>query len=533
MRSRISLAAARIPVRLRKLLTGVRVEPVGKSAISTMSQSLARSKQWITIQPPNPGGICMSEQTTSPKETDDIQELTGRMRGRVITANDSDYDEARSVRNGLIDRRPAMIVRCHGTADVVDAINFARDHRLLVSVRGGGHNVAGNAINDGGIVIDLGDMRTVLVDPIAKRAYAQGGATWADVDRETQLFGLAAPGGVVSSTGIGGLTLHGGLGWLRRKYGLCIDNLRSVEIVTADGQVRTASANSHPDLYWAVRGAGSNFGVVTLMEFDLHPVGPEILLTAPAYRFEEAAKVLRFYRDFVRDCPDEVSSELLFWSVPANEHFPEELHGEQIVVVPAVYSGDPEEGERILQPTREIAEPLLDLSGRMPYAALQSGFDWAFPKGWLYYWKSLYLNGLSAESMEEILQLGANRPSPEGFVALWQLGGAMSRVAPDATAFGSREAPFLLSFDITWIDAADSERCIAWTRNAWSSMRRFGPGGLYLNFAGFGEDKETLVRAAYGDNYDRLVELKTKYDPHNLFHMNQNITPMKTAAAAD
>ncbi|MBX3070808.1 MAG: FAD-binding oxidoreductase [Thermomicrobiales bacterium] len=463
----------------------------------------------------------------------EFDDFASTIRGRVLAPGTQEYEEARMVRNGLIDRRPAMIVRCQGTADVADAINFARDHQQLVSVRGGGHNVAGNAVNDGGIVIDLSDMRAVFVDPVAKRAYAQGGATWADVDRETQLFGLAAPGGVVSSTGIGGLTLHGGLGWLRRKHGLCIDNLRSVEIVTADGEVRTASASSNPDLYWAVRGAGSNFGVVTLMEFDLHPVGPEVLLTAPAYRAKEAPKVLRFFREFVRECPDEVSSELLFWSVPANEHFPEELHGEQIVMFPAVYSGDPDEGERILQPTREIAEPLLDLTGRMPYTALQSGFDWAFPKGWLYYWKSLYLNDLSAEAMEETLKLGANRPSPEGFVALWQLGGAMSRVPADATAFGSRDAPFLLSFDVTWTDAADSERCIAWTRNAWSSMQRFGPGGLYLNFAGFGEEKEALVRAGYGKNYDRLVEIKTTYDPANLFRMNQNIVPMPVSAVAD
>jgi FAD/FMN-containing dehydrogenase len=470
---------------------------------------------------------------SNPLPLDQIESLASNIRGSTITPQDPGYDDARSVRNGLIDRHPAVIIRCRGTADVVAAVRFSQDKGLPVSIRGGGHNVAGNAVNDGGIVIDLSEMRGVLVDPEQRTVRAQGGATWGDVDRETQLFGLATPGGVVSSTGIGGLTLHGGLGWLRRKHGLSIDNLRSVEIVTANGEVLTASETVNADLFWGIRGAGSNFGVVTSMEFALHPVGPEMMMAAPAYDIADAPKAFQFFREFSRDCPDEISAEAVLWSVPANQHFPEDLHSRSIFVLPAVYAGNPAEGERVLQPLREIATPLLDLSGRLPYTALQTGFDGFFPKGWLYYWKSLYLNDLSAESMEEILQLAASRPSPHALIAVWQLGGAPSRVSPDATAFGRRDAPFLLSFDTTWTDPADTDRCIGWTRDAWSSMQRFGPGGLYLNFSGFGEEQEALQRSAYGDNYERLVELKRRYDPGNLFRMNPNIPPVATGVAAD
>jgi FAD/FMN-containing dehydrogenase len=454
-----------------------------------------------------------------------IEEFRGRLRGPLLTAADSDYDEARAVRNGLIDRHPALIARCSGTADVVECITFARDRGLRLSVRGGGHNVAGNAVNDGGLVIDLSDMRGVYVDPEVRTVRAQGGATWGDVDPETQVFGLATPGGVISSTGIAGLTLHGGIGWLRRKYGLSLDNLLSVEIVTADGQVRTASATENTDLFWAVRGAGSNFGVVTSFEFRVHPVGPLIALAAPAYALEDAARVIPAWRDFMASAPEEMTSEAVFWSVPALEMFPPELHARAIVIVATVYSGAADEGERAMQPLRDLAEPLLDLSGIEPYTALQTGFDWAFPKGWLYYWKSLYLNALGDAAIGEIINLAASRPTPQSLIGLWHHGGAMARTRADETAFGSRAAPFLVSFDTTWINPQDTERAIAWTRDAWSAMHRFSDGGLYLNFPGFGEEKEALVRAGYGANYDRLVELKTKYDPDNLFRMNLNIAP--------
>ncbi len=323
-----------------------------------------------------------------------VSDFIARLRGQVIQPGDEDYESARTVRNGLIDRRPAIIVRSSGVADVVEAVNFARDHGLLLSVRGGGHNVAGAAVNDGGVVIDLTGMRAVYVDPAARTARVQGGATWGDLDRETQLFGLAAPGGVVSSTGVGGLTLGGGLGHLRRKHGLSIDNLLSVEIVTADGQVQTASATEHPDLFWAVRGGGGNFGVVTSFEFQLHPVGPLVYLCAPLYALEDGRTVLRAWRELVNAAPDEINSVFLIWSIPADEHFPAELHRRPIVIPAVVHVGPVEEGERVLQPLRELATPLLDMSGPIPYTALQGAFDPFFPAGRLYYWKSTYVDDL-------------------------------------------------------------------------------------------------------------------------------------------
>lgn len=445
---------------------------------------------------------------------------------------DPAYDDARHVWNGLIGRRPALIIRPTGTADVLEAVNFAREHHLLLSVRGGGHNVAGNAVNDGGAVIDLSSMRGVFVDPARRIARVQGGATWGDVDRETQVHGLATTGGQVSTTGVAGLTLHGGLGVLHRKYGLTIDNLLSVEIVTADGQVRTASATEHPDLFWAVRGAGSNFGVVTWFEFALHPLGPEIAMAVPIFALEDAPVVLRKYRDFAATAPDEMGPQAIFWSVPAIEDFPQDLHGKPILVVQVVYAGDPSEGERLLQPVLEWATPVLDLSDRLPYALSQSAFDGFFPAGSLYYWKSLLLNELTDAAIDAIVQAAADRPSPHAFINLWQLGGAISRVAPDATAFSRRQAAFLLSFDTTWVEPADTDRCIAWTRQQWSAMQHYGQGGTYLNFPGFGEEKERLLRAAYGHNYDRLAQIKTTYDPANLFRMNQNITPAPARTTA-
>jgi FAD/FMN-containing dehydrogenase len=463
-----------------------------------------------------------------------LDAFAGMIRGGVLTPEDPGYEEARTVRNGLIDRRPGLIVKCHGTADVVDAVHFAREHDLLVSIRGGGHNVAGNAVNDGGIVIDLSGMRAVHVDPERKTARVQGGAVWGDVDRETQLWGLAAPGGQVSTTGVGGLTLHGGMGVLHRTYGLTIDNLLSVEIVTADGQVRTASSSENPDLFWAVRGAGSNFGVVTSFEFKAHPVGPEVFQVVPIFSLEDAPAVLRKYRDFGATAPDAVNPQAIVWSVPAIPDFPEELHGTPIIVVQAFYAGDPDEGERLLQPVLDWATPIVDLSGRVDYALAQSSFDPFFPIGGFYYWKSMLLNDASDAALDAIAELAWDRPSPDALMNFWQLGGAISRVAPDATAYSRRDASYLLSLDTTWFDPDLTERCIDWTRKSWSMMQeRFGQGSAYLNFAGFGEEKEALVRASYGQNYDRLVEIKTKYDPGNLFRMNNNIPPMEMAVAAD
>jgi FAD/FMN-containing dehydrogenase len=463
-----------------------------------------------------------TETTLDPEATEAF--ATG-VRGPVLRPADPGYDDARAIWNGLIDRRPALIVQCSGAADVVDAVNYARDQGLLVSIKGGGHNVAGNAVNDGGLVIDLSQMRGVHVDPEAQTVRAQGGATWGDVDREAQLFGLAVPGGVVSTTGIAGLTLHGGAGHLRRKHGLSIDSLRSVDIVTADGELRKASATDNEDLFWAVRGAGSNFGVVTSFEFQAHPVGPMVMVGALFYPLDEARAILAAWRDYVTTGPDELSSIALLWNVPPEEPFPPEHQGKPTLVVAAVYSGSVEEGEPVVQPLRELAEPLVDLSGPWPWLGLQSGFDALYPKGAFYYWKSRAFADLPDEAIDDIADWGSRRPSPQSDIVIWHNGGAMSEVGESATAYGGRDAPFLVTGEASWDDPSLTDDAIAWGRDFWAAMGRHSTGGLYLNFPGLGEEKEALVRAGYGVNYDRLAELKTKYDPENLFRMNLNIAP--------
>jgi FAD/FMN-containing dehydrogenase len=451
--------------------------------------------------------------------------LAERVRGPVLKPDSSGYDEARTIWNALIDRRPALIVQCSGAADVVDAVNFARDQGLVLSIKGGGHNVAGNAVNDGGIVIDLSQMRGVTVDPATQTVRVQGGATWGDCDRETQLFGLAVPAGVVSTTGVAGLTLHGGAGHLRRKYGLTIDNLLSVDIVTADGEFRHASATENEDLFWAVRGAGSNFGVVTSFEFRAHPVGPMVMVAAIFYPLEDASTILPAWRDFMAGAPEELSSMAICWSIPAHEPFPPELHGTPTVAVAAVYCGEVEDGERIVQPLRELAQPLVDASGPWPWLGLQSGFDAIFPKGELRYWKSRALSELSDEAIGEIVELAGRRPGPLSDIVVWHHGGAMSRVGESETAYGGRDAPFLVTAEASWRDPAQTDAEIAWAREVWDAMEGYSTGGVYLNFPGLGEEKEELARAGYGENYERLAELKAKYDPDNLFRMNINIPP--------
>ena len=327
-------------------------------------------------------------------------------------------------------------------------------------------------------------MRGVHVDPATRTVRAAGGATWGDVDREAQLFGLAVPGGVVSTTGIAGLTLHGGYGHLRRKFGLSIDNMLSAEIVTADGQVRTASATSNPDLFWAIRGAGSNFGVVTSFEFRAHPVGPIVQLCAPFYALEDGPKVLRAWREFTTTAPDEVSSLVVIWSVPDVEAFPAELRRRPVVIVATVYAGPVEEGARITQPLREIATPLLDLTGPAPYTGIQTSFDPLFPKGRLYYWKSTNVHDFSDACIDTILASAASRPSGMSDIPIWHLGGAMSRVTPDATAYGKRDAAYLVTAEATWTDPAENDANISWARALVKSMRPFSRGGLYLNFRG-------------------------------------------------
>lgn len=464
--------------------------------------------------------------THSAIDNEAVDAFRTSMRGPVLRPGDSGYDEVRCVWNGMIDRHPAVIARCTGAADVIAAVNFGREHDLLVAIHGGGHGVAGHATCDDGLMIDLSLMKGIHVDPQRRTARAQGGVTWGDLDRETQVFGLAAPGGIVSTTGIAGLTLGGGYGWLRRKHGLSCDNLLSVEIVTADGQLRTASENENTDLFWAVRGGGGNFGVVISFEYRLHPVGPQVMLLAVMYPIEQARELLPRWWEFMASAPDEFSGNAMFWTIPEGPVFPPELHNRRVFILPGMYTGPVEEGERFMQPLRTLAEPLLDMSSVLPFTVVQSLFDWISPEGTrMHYWKSLHLRSLDDATIATLLDWAIDRPSPWTLVDLWAMGGAVSRVSADATALGDRSSPVTLVFNTTWNDSSESDKHIAWTREFYAAMQPHSPGSSYLNFPGFGEEGEELVRRAYGDNYDQLVAVKTKYDPGNLFRLNQNIKP--------
>ncbi|WP_394327980.1 FAD-binding oxidoreductase [Halogranum amylolyticum] len=454
-----------------------------------------------------------------------VDSLEGRVAGRLIRPGDAGYDEARAVWNGLVDRYPAAIVRCTGTADVVACVDVAREHGAPISVRGGGHNVAGTAVCDDGIVVDCSELRGVWIDPDARRVRVQAGATLADVDRETQLFGLAVPLGVVSDTGVAGLTLGGGFGHLSRSYGLSCDALRSADVVTADGDVLTASAEEHPDLFWALRGGGGNFGVVTSFEFEAYPVGPEVMACFVVHPAENAPELFRKYRAFCADAPDEVGLLAFTMWVPDDEAFPEDARGKPGVGFLGSSIGPTDEGAEAFEPVRAFDTPLVDFSGVMPFTELQQMLDEDYPDGRRYYWKSLYLSGLTDEAIETIVAAAETAPSKLSTVDVWQLGGAISRVDDDATAIGWRDVPHMLGIEANWDDPADDEANVEWARTLWAEMQPYSPGGLYINFPGFGEEGDDLVRAAYGDNYERLADVKARYDPENLFRSNQNVEP--------
>ncbi|HEX5042757.1 MAG TPA: FAD-binding oxidoreductase [Candidatus Polarisedimenticolaceae bacterium] len=448
-------------------------------------------------------------------------------RGRLIRAGDADYDIARAVWNGAIDRRPRLVARCIGVADVVAAVRFARDHDLEIAIRGGGHNVAGTAVCDDGIVLDLSAMRAVRVDPAGRKVWVQGGALWSDVDQETQAYGLATTGGIVSHTGVAGLTLGGGIGWLMRKHGLTIDNLLAADIVTADGERLRASEDEHPDLFWALRGGGGNFGVVTSFEFRLHSVGPTVLAGPILWDAGEAGKVLRFYRDFLRDAPHELGTVVRFGTAPPLPVIPEALHWRPVLMVGTCYAGPMGEGEETLRPLRAFRAPLLDLVGPTPYAVLQGALDSTVVHGWNYYWKSTYLPELHDDLIDVIGEHAFSCSSPLSYVALFHLGGAVSRVAEEGTAFGNRQASHAITLDAVWRPGEDfGNRDTAWTRRFFAALGRFREG-VYVNFLG-GDEGPGRVREAYGDSvYDRLVEVKTMYDRENVFHHNQNIRPRR------
>jgi FAD/FMN-containing dehydrogenase len=453
-----------------------------------------------------------------------VAEIDG-FRGRLISAEHVDYDIARAVWNGAIDRRPRVIAQCIGTADVVAAVRFARDRNLEIAIRGGGHNVAGTAVCDDGIVIDLSAMRAVRVDPARRRAWVQGGALWGDVDLETQAHGLATTGGIVSHTGVAGLTLGGGVGWLMRKHGLSVDNLLAVDIVTADGKRLRASEDEHPDLFWALRGGGGNFGVVVSFEFRLHPVGPEVLAGPIFWDAADARQVLRSYRDFIRDAPDELGTVVRFGAAPPLPVIPENLHWRPAVMVGACYAGPVEDGERVLRSLRTSRKPFLDLVAPTPYAGFQSAVDSTVAHGWNYYWKSTHLPELRDDLIEVLAAHAFSCSSPRSYAAMFHLKGAVGRVAESGTAFGNRQASHAITLDAVWRPGEDfGERDTAWTKKFFAALDPFRQG-VYVNFLG-GDEEPGRIREAYGASiYNRLVDVKTRYDPANVFRHNQNIRP--------
>jgi FAD/FMN-containing dehydrogenase len=453
-------------------------------------------------------------------------------RGDVIVPDHHDYDDARAVWNGTVDRRPRLIARCSGTADVAAAVRFARDRDLEIAVRGGGHNVAGTAVCDGGIVIDLSAMRAVSVDPVERTALVQGGALWGDVDHETQAHGLATTGGIVGHTGVGGLSLGGGIGWLMRKHGLTVDNLVQAEVVTAEGGIVGASASDHPDLFWALRGGGGNFGIVSSFRFALHPVGPTVMAGPVFWAAEDTADVLRFYREFLTDAPDELGNVVRLGTVPPLPGVDEDLHFRPAIAVDSCYAGPVEDGERAVRPLRQFGSPLVDLAGPTLYVDQQSGLDDTVPHGWHYYWKATSLARLSDEVIDIIAARAYAATSPRSYAAMFHMGSAVARAPRDATAYPGRDVDHNIVIDAAWLPGQDDT--VRATETAWARafLDALQPhrAGVYVNFLD-SDDDPSRVREAYGDDtYRRLAEVKAKYDPENVFHNNKNIQPSAQVA---
>jgi FAD/FMN-containing dehydrogenase len=451
--------------------------------------------------------------------------LRGEIAGTVVVPADTDYDEARTVWNGMIDKRPAAIVRCAGVEDVVAAVGFARDQEVSVTVRGGGHNVAGLGVADDALVIDLSSMQEASVDSDARTVRVGGGATIGDLDAATQSHGLATPMGLVSETGIAGLTLGGGMGWLRRKHGLSCDQLVSVEVVTADGRVLIASEDQNADLFWGLRGGAGGLAVVTAFEYWLYPVGPEVFLAAVFYPQSAAKEGFRAVGRFTNEAPEEISPIAFVGTIPEAEPFPQASHGAPAFIVAGVFPGNPAEGERLLQPLRDLSEAVLDLSGSVPYVEVQKLFDEDYPSGGRYYWKSIHLDELSDEAIDRLIAHARSAPSGHSTIDVWYQGGAMTRVDPSDTAVGDRSSPILIGAEGNWQQPEDDQANVAWVRGIVSDLSRFPSGGAYVNFPGFLEEGEGLLKASYGDNYERLTALKKTYDPANLFQGARAVSP--------
>ncbi len=462
-------------------------------------------------------------------EVDDaaLEALSSSLDGTALVPGSAGYDETRSIWNAMVDRKPAAIVDCRSESDVVHAVDFARQHGVLLSICGAGHNIAGNAVCDGGLMISFRKMTAVEVDPSTRRVTVQPGATLGDVDGATQEHALAVPTGINSTTGIAGLTLGGGIGWLGRKHGLTIDSLRSARVVLADGSVVTASESENADLFWGLRGGGGNFGVVTSFEFEAYPLGPEVLSGLIVHPFADAASVLRAYRDFLADAPDEVTVWCVLRKAPPLPFLPPEVHGTEVVVLAAMYAGDMGDGEAALAPLRAIGTPIADVIGPHPFAGWQQAFDPLLAPGARNYWKTHDFHGLSDELIDTVLEYVTKLPDAQSEVFFAHLGGAQGRIPDGATAYQGRSAAYLMNVHGRWSDAAEDESCIRWCRDLFGATAPFATGEAYVNF--MTEEEAERVSAAYGASYERLVELKNRYDPTNLFRMNQNVAPTVAA----
>ena len=460
----------------------------------------------------------------------DTEALGERLRGHVITPDDPVYEEARRVWNGMIDKHPALIVRCRGAADVIEAVRFANRRGLAVAVRGGGHNVAGNAVCDDGVVLDLSGMKGIRVDPVAGSARAEPGVLWGELDPECQAFGLVVPGGIQSTTGIAGFTLGGGISWLSRRFGNTCDHLLSADVVTAEGRLLTASSDRNDDLFFGIRGGGGNFGVATSFEYRLQPLD-QVVGGMVWHRMDRVEDVVRFFADWTSDIPDEMGAILFLLTAPTAPHIPERLHGQPVVTIGVCYSGDPEHADSVLGPLRAFGPPDVDQVRPMTYVALQRLLDAANPPGHQNYWKAEYLETLDDDAIRTIAEHGARKPRGLSKVLLTRLEGAAGRVPEDAMAFSHRSAPYIININGMAPDPAERDTLVGWTREFWEAMQPFSFGGVYVNF--LGQEGHERVRAAYGEEkYARLVALKRKYDPTNFFHLNQNIRPQRDAASA-
>jgi FAD/FMN-containing dehydrogenase len=465
------------------------------------------------------------EASTKTIPQDTVAALRGKLRGTVALPGEDGYDAARIIWNAMIDRRPGLVVRCLGTADVINAVKLARDEKLLVAVRSGGHNIAGNAVCDGGLLIDLSLMKSVRIDPASRTARVEPGATLADFDKEAQAFGLATPLGINSTTGIAGLTLGGGFGWTTRKFGLTIDNLISADVVTADAKVVRASEKENEDLFWALRGGGGNFGVVTSFEFNLHPLDPEVLSGLIVHPLENAGQLLSEFRQIAREAPDELTIWVVMRKAPPLPFLPTEWHGKEVLIFAACYSGDMKEGEKAVKALRALGRPIADVISPHPFTGWQAAFDPLLTPGARNYWKSHDFTDLSDGAIKAMLDAVRALPSPECEVFIAHVGGAMARVAAKATAWPNRDAHFIMNAHTRWRDKAQDSACVAWARQLFEATAPFASGSVYVNF--MPGDENDRIEKAYGPNYRRLAEIKRRYDPDNLFRMNQNILPTK------